>query len=315
MKIKYFIFQTIFFAIVVTTTCNGQYNYPATKTVDSSDTYFGFRRNIKFNHLEVVIDDSTYEYLFDSLKFLKIFAKTSEQTIDAGNESWTGKYISGRSNYLEIFKPGGAQGSKLGDFGMGFMTNKFGTIDSLQNYWTKTLDSVDVENRVITDSGKTTPWFKSVSIPDADSLKVSAWVMEYAKEKMNDAGFTDNDLSGEIEFSEYAKHKTAKLLNVPVDSVKYDKLFDKVTSLDISLSGKELSYLKLFLFDIGFTEKNNSFSKKDFRITYSLTESDHFLLKEIGFSLLKKMPREKYSYRKIEMIVDGDKAKMKFKYD
>jgi len=314
MKIKYFIL-TIFFAILVTTTCNGQYHYPATKTVDSSHTNSGFRRNIKFNHLEVVIDDSTYEYLFDSLKFLKIFAYANEQKVDAGSESWTGKYLYGRSNYLEIFKPGGAQGSKLGDFGMGFMTNKFGTIDSLQNYWTKTLDSVDVENRVITDSGKTTPWFTSVSIPNVDSLKVSAWVMENAKEEMNDAGFTDNDLSGEIEFSEYAKHKSAKLRNVPVDSVKYDKLFDKVTSLDISLSGKELSYLKHFLLDIGFTEKNNSFSKKDFRITYSLTKSEHFLLKEIGFSLLKKMPKEKYSFRKIDMIVDGDKAVMKFKYD
>jgi len=41
MKIKNFITQTIFFAIVVTATCKGQYHYPATKTVDSSNTYFG----------------------------------------------------------------------------------------------------------------------------------------------------------------------------------------------------------------------------------------------------------------------------------
>lgn len=275
----------------------------------------GFRKNIKFNHLYVVIDDSTYKYLFDSLKFLKIFAKTSEQTVNAGSDSWTGKYVHGINNYLEIFKPSGAKGTKLGDFGIGFMTNKFATIDSLQNYWTKKLDSVHIENMVTTDSGKTTPWYKSISIPNVDSLKVSAWVMENAKEEMNYAGFTENDLSGEIEYSEYAKQITAKLRNVPVDSVKYDKLFDKITSLHISLSNKELSYLKHFLIDIGFTEKNNSFSKEGFRITYSLTESAHFLLKEIGFSLLKKIPKAKYSFRKIDMIVDGDKAAMKFKYD
>ena len=280
----------------------------------SNTNEIGFRKNIKFNHLFVVIDDSTYKYLFDSLKFLKSFAKTSEQTTDAGSDSWTGKYLYGRSNYIEIFKQGGAQGTKLGDLGIGFITNKYGTIDSLQNYWTKTLDSVHVDNQVITDSGKTTPWFTSVSIPNIDSLKITAWVMENTKEEMNYAGFTKSDLSREIEFSEYSKHVTAKMRNVPVDSVTYNKLFDKITSLDISLTGKELSYLKHCLLDIGFTEKNNSFAKEDFTITYSLNKSEHFLLKEIGFSLLKKMPKEQYSFRKIDMIVDGDKATMQFKY-
>ena len=275
----------------------------------------GFRKNIRFNHLFVVIDDSTYKYLFDSLKFLKGFAKTSEQTTDAGTASWTGKYLFGLNSYLEIFKPGGAEGTKLGDFGMGFITNKFGTIDSLHNYWTKTLDSVHEENTTANDNGQTSPWFTSISIPNIDSLKISAWVFENSKEEMTYAGFTENDLTKEIEFSEYTKHISAKLQNIPVDSVKYDKLFDKVTSLQINLSSKELAYLKSLLIDIGFTEQDNSFVKEDFIITYSLNESEHFLLKEIGFSLLKKMPKEKYFFRKIEMIVDGDKATMKFRYD
>ena len=52
MKILNFIFQTIFFAIVVTTTCNAQYNYPATKTVDSSNTYFGVTYQDPYRWLE-----------------------------------------------------------------------------------------------------------------------------------------------------------------------------------------------------------------------------------------------------------------------
>jgi Family of unknown function (DUF5829) len=261
------------------------------KREDTNNT--GFRKNIKFNHLFIVIDDSTYKYLIDSLKFPENFAKTSENTTGSGSDSWTGKYIYGISNYLEIFKPGGAKGTAFGDFGLGFGTNKFGTIDSLQNYWMKTLDSIHIENMVITDSGKSSPWFKSVSIPNVDSLKISAWVMENSREEMNYAGFTETDLSGEIEYSEYAKHVRAKLQNIPVDSVKNDRLFDKVTSLDIN---------------------NKSFSKENFIITYSLTKSEHFLLKEIGFSLLKKVPKEKYSFRKIEMTVGGDIAKIKFRY-
>jgi hypothetical protein len=261
-----------------------------------------------------VIDDSTYKYLIDSLKFPENFARTSEDTMHAGTASWTGKYINGISNYLEIFKPGSAQGTVLRDFGLGFGTNKFGTIDSLQNYWTKTLDSVHIENMVITDNGKTSHWYKSVSIRNVYSLKISAWVMENSREEMSYSGFTEHDLLGEIEYSDYAKHINAKLKNIPVDSLKDHRLFDKVTSLDISLSGKELSYLKKFLLDIGFTEKSNSFSKENFIITYSLAKSDHFLLREIRFSLFKKITKEKYSYRKIEMTVDGDKARMKFRY-
>lgn len=274
----------------------------------------GYKNNIKFNHLFVVIDDSTYKYLFDSLKFPVNFAKTNEQTVNSGSTFWTGKYIQGFNNYLEIFKPGSIKGGVLGSCGLGFTTNKYGTIDSLQNYWANKLDSVHIENETVTDSGKTSPWFKSVSIPDVDSLKISAWVFENSNEEMNFAGFTNNDLSKEIEYPDYVKHMSAKFRNIPIDSVKFDKLFNKITSLDIRLTGKELAYLQKFLIDIGFNQKNKSFSKDDFTITYSLSEAKHFLLKEIGISLFKKLPKQNYSFRKIEMIVNGDQAKMKFKY-
>ena len=273
-----------------------------------------FRKNIRFNHLSIVIDDSTYNYLFDSLNFLKSFAKTKEQTTDAGSASWTGKYLFGINNYIEIFKAGGAQGVKLGDLGLGFITNKYLTIDSIHNFWSKTLDSVHEEKTTTSDDGTISPWFTSVSIPKVDSLKISAWVFENSKEEMKYAGFSDDDLLREIDFSEYNKHITAKLRNVSLDSVKYDKLFDKITSLQISLSGTELVYLKKFLTDIGFTEKDNSFVKKDFTIVYSLNNSQHFLLKNIHFLLLKKMTKEKYSYKKIDMIVDGNEATMILKY-
>jgi len=275
----------------------------------------GFRKNIKVNHLYVVIDDSTYKYLFDSLKFLDDFARKKEDTVNAGSESWSGKYLFGKNNYLEIFKPGGMKGAKLGNLGLGFMTNKYGTVDSLQQYWTKTLDSVHVENKMYVDNGKSSPWFKSLSIPDVDSLKVETWVMENTKEEMIDAGFTEKDLTREIEFAEYLKHRRAISHKIPLDSVKDDKLFDRVISLKLSLSGKELSYLRKFLCDIGFTEKENSFSKDDFIIAYSVTESAHCLLKEIGFSLLRSSPRKTFSVGKIKMNVDGDKATMIFNYD
>lgn len=280
---------------------------------DANDSRF--RKNVRFNHLFVVIDDSTFTYLFDSLQVLKKFAATSEQTTDAGSASWTGKYLFGRNNYLEIFKPGGMKGGKLGDFGIGFMTDKLGTLDSLHSYWKNTLDSVHEEKTTTNDDGNISPWFTSLSIPNIDSLKINAWVFENSKEEMTYAGFTEKDLQRPIGFSEYDKHITAKLRNVPVDSVKYGKLFDKIISLKISLSTKELSYLKHFLRDIGFTEHAHSFTNDDLTITYSLTEGEHFLVKEIGFSLLKTTFRQTHSFRHIDLVLDNNKATMKFKYE
>ncbi len=275
----------------------------------------GFRKNIKFNHLFVVVDDSTYHYLFDRLKLPNDFAWTSERTMEAGSASWTGKYIVGTNHYLEIFKAGGIKRSKVGDCGLGFTTDKLGTIDSLHTYWANTLDSVHQEHTTANNNGKIVPWFTSVSIPNVDSLKVSAWVFENSKEEMKYAGFTDKDLTREIPYREYAKHITAKIRNVPLDSVIYNKLFDKLTSVTISLSSNELSYLRRSLLDIGFTKKSNSFIKEDFRITYLLTESAHFLVKDIGFLLAATLPKKTYSSEKIDLLIEGNRAKMTFKYE
>jgi hypothetical protein len=274
----------------------------------------GFRENIQFNHLFVVVDDSTYKYLFDSLKLLEPFAKIREETVNTANESWTAKYIYGLSNYLEVFKPGSIKGSKAGELGLGFITNKFGTIDSLKKYWATTLDSVHLENKTITDGGKITPWYTSVSIPKKGPLKLSAWVFENAKEEMKYAGFTETDLTRKIGYAEYYRHLRAKFQKVPIDSIKNDRLFDKVISLNIRLPEKEFSYLKRFLLDIGFTEKGYSFSKEEFTINYSLNQSERFLLKGIDFSLSKKVPFKKYSTKTMELVMDGNGAKMTFKY-
>ena len=54
--------------------------------------------------------------------------------------------------------------------------------------------------------------------------------------------------------------------NIPSDSIKYERLFERITSLHLTLSNKELGYLRLYLIDFGFIENERSFSKPDFEI-------------------------------------------------
>lgn len=304
MKIKSLILLTL---VVGIWSCNNKSN-----NVENKPSY---TKHIKFNHLFVVIDDSTYNYLLDSLKFLDQFSINREMSVNVGDESWTGKYLFGKHNYLEIFKSDGKEGSKMGDVGLGFMTNKMGTLDSLYSYWEANLDSATLENRDLVDEkGDTSSWFRYATIPDKDSLQIKLWLMENTREHMIRSGFTDNDLLGEIEYWDYMKNFRASYYGISPDSIKYDKLFDKITSLHLTLSKKELSYLKQYLTDFGFTENGRTFSKDDFEIKYVISESRHFILNQVDFSLTDTLRNDKYSFKNLVLLIDGNKASLNFTY-
>jgi len=274
-----------------------------------------FKKHIKFDHLYVVIDDSSYFYLMDSLKILNDFSEYKEKTTDAGDVSWSGKYFIGKNHYLEIFKPGGAPGAKFGDFGIGFMPNKLGVLDSLQNQLKNTRDSIVVTNREYVDNGKSYPWFRAISFPDPDSLRMGLWLMEYENEFMLDEGFTKEELSDVIDGWDRNKKSIAKQKGIAEDSINYLKAFEKVTSLFVTVSNKELSMMRQHLLAFGFTEENNTFISTDFKIIYTISESEHFMLDQIDFSLSKRIPEGKYQYKKLELNVEGLRASLKFLYN
>ncbi|WP_439555496.1 hypothetical protein [Dyadobacter sp.] len=142
----------------------------------------------------------------------------------------------------------------------------------------------------------------------------TAWVFENSREEMLYAGFTDQELTREISYSNYDRHISAKMRNVPLDSVKANKLFDKITSISLTLSRKELSYLSRSLLAIGFTRNGNSFVKDDFGIKYELKQSARFLVKEIGILLAAPVPKTTYSSGNVDLLVEGNRARMRFRY-
>lgn len=283
------------------------------KKIEVPKAPFKYAYNIKFNHLYVVIDDSTYKYLFDSIPFFQQFAYVREANVDAGEESWSGKYISGNQDYLEIFKPGGAENTELGDFGIGFMPNLLGTVDSLYDYWKPSSDSIwkDLRNMVI-GPGDTIPWFNAVAIHDPDSLAITPWVMEYTDTFMQMAGFTEEDLKREINHAEYSQRGFATRSNIPYDSADYRKLYEKVTALSVTLSKAEYNYFKKYLSDFGFQESESGFSRPDLTINYQLNDADHFILNQIEFELKKEVENQSYAFGSVVFEAQGRKASLLF---
>lgn len=277
--------------------------------VEEPKASFEYAENIKFNHLYVVIDDSTYKYLFDSIPFFREFAYVEEADIDAGKESWSGKYISGNQDYLEIFKPGGAEGAELGDFGIAFMPNKMGTVDSLYSFLDTGADSIRRKVQTMAmGEGKTIPWFNAVAIYDPDSLAITPWVMEYTDTFMRMAGFTEEDLAREISHAEYTQRSVATRNNLPFDSANYRRLYERVTALTLELSSAEYNYFRKYLETFGFTESDSAFTRPDLVIYYQLNEGRHAILDQIDFELRKEVEEQSYAVGKIKVSATGRSA-------
>ena len=69
MKAQNFLLQTICSVLIFTTTCNAQYHYPPTKTVDSSDTYFGVTYKDPFQWLENMKDPEVVSWFKQQANF------------------------------------------------------------------------------------------------------------------------------------------------------------------------------------------------------------------------------------------------------
>lgn len=277
---------------------------------------FSLSDNIKFNHLYVVIDHPTYKYLFDSIPFLNEFANIKENLIETGEESWSGKYISGKQHYLEIFKPGGADNIEFGAFGMAFMTNRLGTIDSLQKFWTANLDTVAIQTRTISLSEtETIPWFKSLEIPNRDSLSINSWVMENSQEIMILDGFKEEDLKRTIDYSEYVQRSKATQKGISYERAEYDKPFESITSIILTLSDAELDYIEKYLQSLGFKKTVDRFERQDFEIFYKIDNAEHFVLNEITFKLRDSLESREYVFKNINFKTEGRTGKMTFNYN
>jgi hypothetical protein len=281
--------------------------------VDTENETFAYADNIKFNHLFVVIDDSTYKYLFDSVPFFQEFAYFSESDVDAVDESWSGKYIYGNQDYLEIFKPGGADGAELGDFGIGFMPNKKGLLDSLHAHLIAGSDSIETGERTMAiDDENTVSWFDVVHFHDPDSLAISLWAMEYSTTFMQMAGFTEEDLKREISQAEISQKSFATQNSIPLDSVQYERLYERVTALSLNLSEDEYHHLSKYLNTFGFEEAGGSFKRPDLTIKYQLSEAEHSILAQIDFELRREVESQSYTVHNLTLSAGGKRARMVF---
>ena len=268
--------------------------------------------NIKFNHLYLVLDSTTYQLLSDSVIFLKEFSGIRTTSTVTKDESWSGKYLYGKGQYLEIFGPAGYPGARIGNHVLGFMTNKLGVLDSLYHYWESRKDSVERRDRTIVDKGVATPWFTTLSLYDKDSLPLRTFLLENAREELLQAGFTKEQLHQQIDYWDYMRYVRAKARNISPDSITFIKLFEKIEILYLALSQKELQLLREHLIDFGFTERDHSFISDELKIHYKAKATGDQLLTQMNIKLTRALPKQEIRLNKLTIEVSGEQAVFRF---
>ncbi len=298
-------YKIYYFLLLLVISCNSK----------NENNESNFEENIRFNHLYIVIDDSTYNNLFDCIQILDDFSYNKEQTVNTGERAWSGKYLFGKHQYLEIFKPEGDKKERFGELGLGFITDKSGTLSSVRNEWKRKKERTSYSDRKIVREGRSYPLFQLANIEQSDSVRVFSWLMEYQKKEMKSVGFTNQDLKEVISWEEYSVHRRATDQKINADSVKFEKAFDRVTQLHLTLTQYELESLKKSLLYFGFTEKGNSLISKYITINYKISQHKGFVLNQIDFKLIGSMKQGTYRYKKLEFRINENSANLKFLYN
>lgn len=141
------------------------------------------RPSVSLNHLNLVLDDATYNALAGSSFLRDSFAGSSFAVTAAdGGDSWSGLYLFGEHTYVEFFSAKGARkGREVGDSAVGFAVEEPGGTHVLAEALRQS-SGAHVQEGVRTKvlRGEEVPWFKVATVVQPNSHPAfTDWVMEY----------------------------------------------------------------------------------------------------------------------------------------
>jgi len=236
------------------------------------------------SHIFFCIDSITYQNLFHHEFIAKVFANTRELSSKTLTDSYTGKYLMGRQSYIEVFEPDYKEGKpelgdKFGDVGLVFRTKKTNIheIDQLIKADEKdgNLKLVEYE-----DSGKIIPFNQNLYLSNTELQETfRPYVEEFTADFLKLRGFNDSEIKSGITEEQFRERRTGK---------KYEKLYDNIEKVELTLTDKEFEYLAETLKYFGFSQAGHKFTNNSLRIICSIQNKRKYKLKAIHFTLLNR---------------------------
>ncbi len=138
------------------------------------------------NHLFAVVDRETADATGRSRLLREVADFTVGTVAAASGERWTGRYLTMRTTYVELFGPGDAadsDGSGPGSLGLAFGGDAPGVIDQLVARAEAAGVALERSLRRRALDGDAIDWFHSAAFPEAATglpFTLDVWAMEYA---------------------------------------------------------------------------------------------------------------------------------------
>jgi hypothetical protein len=240
---------------------------------------------VVISHIFFCIDSVTYQNLFNYDFIAKTFANCSESSSKTLTDSWTGKYLNGRQSYIEVFavddkKNQPQLGDKFGDAGIVFRTKKPGDINKIDARMKADKRDSHLELMKFETNGNIIPFNYNLYLSNVDLQEMfRPYVEEFTTDFLKLRGFTDNEIKSGITEEQFRERRRGK---------KYEKLYDNIEKIELTLTGEEFEYLAVSLRYFGFSQIGNRFTNGGLEIICSLGQDRKYKLKAIHFTLLNK---------------------------
>jgi hypothetical protein len=242
---------------------------------------------VGISHIFFCIDSVTYNNLFQHEFIQKIFANARETTSKTLTDSWTGKYLMGRRSYIEVFaasvdSPRRTElGDKFGDAGIVFRTKKLGDIDRINLLMKTDMKESSLKQNESDFDGKIVAFNYNLYLANAD---LEETFLPYVEERTMDflklCGFSETEVTAGITEEQFREKIRGK---------KFEKLYDNIDRIELTLTNKEFEYLAETLKYFGFLRTGHRFTNSALEIVCSIRQNRKYKLKAIHFTLLSNV--------------------------
>ena len=262
---------------------------------------------VNVNHFYIVIDSADVAALQQSNFVKDTLAALVTRTTKADSSAiWTGTYLEGLDNYLEIFNSAGFD-EPLGNAGIAFSVDKIGEINQLDSILSKKY-ATEMHLREKQYDDRNVPWFTGLGIKDSvfdATSHISFWVMEYKPEyyNYNHWKYGDNRLTRLTYLAQYEKERQNKLVK-------------RFTGITCKITEKERKTITEFLTICGYRKIGDDrfLSPENFEINLINTKAnDRYTVTAISFECNKPENKTVKISENIQVILQNKKGKITLK--
>lgn len=260
---------------------------------------------VYFNHAFLVLDSADYNALRTNSFIKNELAGFQTRSTISNGSGWTGSYIYGTDNYLELFEASTSQ-HDLGTAALATSVDGEGDLLKIDSILNK-MYPASIEERQRKMAGKMIPWFNCIYINDTvffNASAISFWMMEYQ------TAYFD---SAQLKHQPGSVSRTAYLAQY-ADSLKGKRL-KHFTAITFNATEQEEKYFAELLLRCGFKlfGKHAYLAADNFTINFKRrTSATRYALSQLQFEMFGPCRKSERISPHIKVILAGNKGRILF---